>query len=189
MSKTAARVAELDDANLMLRVQADDPEAFGALYDRFGSRAYRVAYAIARDSSRAEDVVQEAFLSIWRSRASYQPGRGAVVAWVLGTVRNRAIDSGRRAGRHDNRRSDDERIEETLQAPGSLEQTTVERDQAARLRGALAELPDAQREVIALAYFGELSTSEIAGELALPMGTIKGRMRLGLQKLRIAEPH
>ncbi len=114
------------------------------------------------------------------------PQRGTVTGWVMGTVRNRAIDSFRRNAPHDSRRAAEDHIDERLQAPGSLEETTGERDQAARLRGVLAQLPVAQREVIALAYFGELSTTEIARELALLLGTIKGRMRLGLEKLRTA---
>lgn len=186
MTVSLAPAVELGDVELMVRVQADDPDAFGALYDRFGTRAYRVAYAISRDGTRAEDIVQEAFLSVWRSRAAYQPQRGTVTGWVMGTVRNRAIDSFRRNGPHDSRRAGEDHIDERLQAPGSLEETTGERDQAARLRGVLGQLPAAQREVIALAYFGELSTTEIASELSLPLGTIKGRMRLGLQKLRTA---
>ncbi len=184
MSLTAAPAADLGDEELMLRVQADQPDAFGELFDRFGTRAYRVAYAIEHNGTRAEDIVQDAFLSIWRARASYQPERGSVIAWVIGIVRNRALDSLRRHGRHDNRRAGGEHMLERLQAPGSTEQATGERDEAAHLRGVLAQLPEAQREVIALAYFGELSTTEIASELVLPLGTVKGRMRLGLEKLR-----
>ena len=179
-----AAPASSSDVDLMLRVQAGDSDAFGALYDRLGTRAYRLAYSIARDDSRAEDIVQEAFMSVWRSRARYQPEAGSVVGWVLGTVRHRAIDAVRVHGRHDSRRADDEQLDETVPAPGSLEDTAVERDQAAQLRDTLARLPAAQRDVIALAYFGELSASEIADELSLPLGTVKGRMRLGLTKLR-----
>ncbi len=141
MTVSLAPAVELGDVELMVRVQADDPDAFGALYDRFGARAYRVAYAISRDGTRAEDIVQEAFLSVWRSRAAYQPQRGTVTGWVMGTVRNRAIDSFRRNGPHDSRRAGEDHIDERLQAPGSLEETTGERDQAARLRGVLGQLP------------------------------------------------
>ncbi len=185
MTRTLTPSADLGDAELMLRVQADDRDAFVALFDRFGGRAYRVAYTIARNDTRAEDIVQEAFLSIWRNRARYVPQRGSVIAWVIGIVRNRALDSARRNGRHDTRRADDGQIHERLQAPGSLEQSAAEREEAAQLRGVLAQLPAAQREVIVLAYFGELSAPEIAGELSIPLGTVKGRMRLGLDKLRI----
>ena len=189
---TEARTVSADehDAALMRRVQADDQAAFGALYDRFGTKAYRVAFSVARDRPRAEDIVQEAFLSVWRSRAGYRPELGTVVGWIMHTVRNRAIDSLRRNGRHDDRRAPggDQEIDDRLIAPGSVEDTVGERDQAARLRRTLARLPAAQRDVIALAYFGELSTSEIARQLSLPLGTVKGRMRLGLDKLRADGP-
>ena len=189
---TGVRTLSADerDEALMRRVQADDQDAFGALYDRFGTKAFRVALAVARDRPRAEDIVQEAFLTVWRSRAAYRPERGTVVGWVMTTVRNRAIDSLRRNSRHESWRAPggDLDIDERLAAPGSVEETVGERDQAARLRLTLARLPAAQRDVIALAYFGELSTSEIARQLSLPLGTVKGRMRLGLDKLRADGP-
>jgi len=179
----AAGLARLDDAHLMRRVQAGDDEAFGVLYDRFAPRAHALARAIGRDS-HADDIVQEAFLSVWRSRVAFRPELGTVLAWVMGTVRNRAIDSLRRQGRHDDRRASAEGIEQRLYAPNDLESEMTERDEAARLRRTLARLPATQRDVITLAYFGEMTTSEIATELSLPLGTIKGRMRLGLTKLR-----
>ena len=178
-----APFAGLDDVQLMRRVQAGDSEAFGALYDRFGARAHAVARAVGRDA-HADDIVQEAFLSVWRSRAVFRPEQGTVLAWVMGIVRNRAIDSIRRQGRHDERRASAEGIEERLPAPGDMESHITEREEAARLRGALAHLPATQRDVIAFAFFGELSAPEIAAELSLPLGTVKGRMRLGLNKLR-----
>lgn len=184
MSLTAVPAADLGDEELMVRVQADQPDAFGELFDRFGSKAYRVAYAIGHNGTRAEDIVQDAFLSIWRARADYEPQRGSVNAWVIGIVRNRALDSLRRHWRHDSRLAEGEHILDGLPAPGSTEQATGERHEAAHLRSVLAQLPAAQSEVIALAYFGELSTTEIATELALPLGTVKGRMRLGLERMR-----
>jgi RNA polymerase sigma-70 factor (ECF subfamily) len=186
---SAAQDAAADEADvqLMERVQADEPEAFGALYDRFGARAFRVAGTTVRDSARAEDIVQEAFLSVWRSRARYQPAYGSVGGWIMGIVRNRAIDAHRSNSRHDRRRASDEDLEERLAATDDLEAVAGERDDAAQLRETLARLPEAQREVIAFAYFGELSASEIARELGIPLGTVKGRMRLGLEKLR-ADP-
>lgn len=168
----------------MARVQAGDGEAFSALYNRYASRAHRVACAVGIDVGRAEDVVQEAFLSIWRGRAGYRPHHGSLDGWVLRTVRHRAIDSLRSHGRHDRRRAADEPIDERLRAPGSVEDAIGDRDVAARLRTTLSRLPAGQRHVIALAYLGGLSTSEIARELSLPLGTVKGRLRLGLMKLR-----
>ncbi len=176
--------AGVGDRELMARVQADDPDAFEALFDRFALKAYRVAYLIAREPSRTEDVIQDAFLAIWRTRAAYRPERGAVGAWILTVVRNRAIDSMRRNVRHDRRRAEEERVAEGLTPSRSVAEQVAERDEASRLRAVLSRLPEAQREVIALAYFGELSSTEIADELSLPLGTIKGRMRLGLDKLR-----
>ena len=178
--------ADEADAALMVRVQDDVPEAFGALYDRFGARALRLASATTRDTARAEDIVQDAFLSVWRSRAGYRPDYGSVGGWIMGVVRNRAIDAHRRHSRHDTRRAD-EQYADAQAARGSLDESVGERDDAARLRAALARLPDAQRDVITLAYFGELSATEIASELSLPLGTVKGRMRLGLDKLRTAQ--
>ncbi len=184
MTGAKAPVAEISDEDLMRRVQGDDPDAFNALYDRFARRVYRVVLSVARDAGRAEDAHQEAFVSVWRSRATFDPGRGTVSSWIMGTARNRAIDSIRSHRRHDERRADDAWITENVPAPGDLTDGVAERDQAARLRGALARLPEAQSNVIALAYFGELSATEIAVRMSLPLGTVKGRIRLGLEKLR-----
>jgi RNA polymerase sigma-70 factor, ECF subfamily len=183
MTTTHRAAAAAGDAELMLRVQADERDAFGELYDRFGARAYRYAYAVARDR-RAEDILQEAFLSVWRSRGSFRPEYGEVGPWIMGIVRQRAIDWLRHNGRHDSRRAGVEQVDGRHSAPGSVEETIAERDAAARLRGTLARLPAAQRDVITLAYFGEMTTTEIATALRLPLGTVKGRMRLGLEKLR-----
>lgn len=187
MRSLAARAGAVDDATLLRRVQTDDTVAFALLYDRFERRAFAVAHGIARDRTRAEDIVQDAFLSLWRECARYDPARGRPAAWILGIVRHRAIDAGRRHRRHDSRRADGDRLEEQQPARDDVEAATIERDQAAGVRAAMAQLPAEQREVIALAYFGELSASEIAAELALPLGTVKGRMRLGLDRLRGGE--
>lgn len=183
MSDVQARVAVVSDEELMRRVQGDDSDAFGALYDRFADRVYSVVRRIARDQGRAEDVHQETFISVWRGRAKFDRGKGTVSSWILATARHRAIDSFRGHRRHDERHVDDPWIEEHAPAPGDLTDRVAERDQAARLRAALARLPEAQREVIALAYFGELSVVEIADRMSIPLGTAKGRMRLGLEKL------
>ena len=189
MTALARSDAEEADRALMRHVQADDPGAFGALYHRFSAPAYRVAVGIAHSRSHADDVVQEAFLSIWRNRSAYDPERGAVGGWVMGVVRNRAIDVLRKQNRHDGRRDGTDRvIADQVTAADAVEEAVAERDGAARLRAALGALPDAQREVIALAYFGELSATEIADRLSLPVGTVKGRMRLGLDKLRREPP-
>lgn len=168
----------------MARVQRDDTNAFSVLYDRFSRRAYAVAMASGHDRSRAEDVVQEAFISVWRNRSAYLPDRGAVSAWLLTNVRHRAIDAFRKQDRHDRRSTFGEADEERVAASGDLERDVAERAQAAQLRGLMMKLPDAQREALALAYFGELSVSEISRQLELPLGTVKGRIRHGLHRLR-----
>jgi RNA polymerase sigma-70 factor (ECF subfamily) len=183
MSGSAAMSSQTDQ-DLMALVQADDAEAFAALYDRLVGKALIVVRAMHVERDRVEDVIQEAFLSVWRSRAIYQPERGQVRAWILSIVGNRALDSIRLHGRHDRARSDREQAVEEAPAPGDVEADALERDDALALRSLLAQLPPAQREVIALAYFGSLTHVEIARELALPLGTIKGRMRLGLEQLR-----
>lgn len=168
----------------MQLVQAGDPRAFELLYDRHGGPAYSLAYRIVGNRVTAEDVSQEAFLSIWRSRARYQPERGSVRTWVLGIVHHRAIDGLRRHLVHDKRRAGAEGIEERFEAPDQTDVDVARMDEARIVRGALEELPDEQGKVIELAYFGGFSHSQIAEMLETPIGTVKGRMRLGLEKLR-----
>lgn len=180
-------MTELSDAELMIRVQTDDPEAFGVLFDRYGARARHVARAIQRAPASSEDIVQDAFLGVWRSRASYQADRGSVHAWLLGIVRLRAIDAARSTVRHARRRTDDQDSADRVVDRLDVEELVGERDRATGVRAALAKLPEPQRDVIVLAYFGELSASEIAHELSLPLGTVKGRIRLGLERLRGAD--
>ncbi len=180
-----ARHEQATDRELMRLVQAaDDTEAFAVLYDRLAPAAVQLARRICLDSDRAQDAVQDGFLSIWRGRAGYEPDRGEVHTWMFEIVRNRAIDSWRRTDRHDSRRSGTETAAEQLPAPGDVETDAVAHEDARRLHVLLADLPAAQREVITLAYFGQLSHTEISDALELPLGTVKGRMRLGLTTLR-----
>lgn len=175
-------VSETSDAELMRRVQDDDAEAFGQLYDRHVARARRVAGAICHRSGGAEEAVQEGFIAIWKSRKSYQPSRGDVGAWLTAIVRNRAIDVTRSLSRHERGRGDAEPPD--LEALVDIDADAIAGEDAQRLRALLAGLPDKQREVITLAFYGELSHTEIASYLGLPTGTVKGRMRLGLRQLR-----
>ena len=133
-----------------------------------------------------EPAEAEAFLSLWRSGTGYDRARGSVRSWVLSAVHNRAVDALRRKGAKSGRDVSDEGIAERLRAPDSTDVQVEERDQARRVRGALGTLPDDQRQVIELAYFGGLSHTQIAEVLDLPPGTVKGRMRLGLSKMRSA---
>jgi RNA polymerase sigma-70 factor (ECF subfamily) len=176
-------MAQFDDTGLMAEVRVGNVEAFGELFDRFGARAYRVAFAVCRDEDVAQDAVQDAFLSLWKGRETYDARRGSVAAWVLIGVRHRAIDITRRTSRHTAHRADEEGLEEPV-ATDDPSQTVIRRDDTRRLLDALVQLPDAQREVITLAYYGQLSHIEIATRLGVPPGTVKGRMRLGLERLR-----
>jgi RNA polymerase sigma-70 factor, ECF subfamily len=180
----AKQIEALADEELMAKVAEGDPIAFGAVYDRHSTAAYSLAYRIAGRRSTADDIVQESFLSLWRSAARYDERRGSVRTFILGIVHNRSIDALRRATVHDSRRSSDEGIEERFAAPDHVEGEVQRKDDAAGVREALAELPPDQQKVIELAYFGGFSQSEIAEMLDAPLGTIKGRMRLALEKLR-----
>lgn len=172
-----------EDGELMDAVASGHVEAFEELYTRYSDRAYRLAWSVCHNAERSEDAVQEAFTSIWRSRSRYAPEYGTVAAWLLTVVRYRAIDVARRNARHASRRTDDEPIQ-LLSAPGALAEEAVGRSESAHVLALLKNLPDAQQEVIALAFYGELTHTEIAERLGLPPGTVKGRMRLGMDKLR-----
>ena len=175
----------LADEDLMPLVARKDPAAFEVFYDRHGGAAYSLAYRIVGDATSAEDVTQEAFLSIWRSRARYDATRGSVRAWALGIVRNRAIDALRReGGRAPKLDLDDEAALERREAPERTDAEALRRETARQVRGALGSLPNEQSKVIELAYFGGFTHSEIAKMLGMPIGTVKGRMRLGLEKMR-----
>ena len=132
----------------------------------------------------AEDVTQEAFLSIWRSRMRYDQTRGSVRTWVLGIVHNRTIDALRRNVVHDRRRETMDGVEERYEARERTDVEAARREESRTVRSALDTLPDDQRRTIELAYFGGFSHSQIAELLDEPIGTIKGRMRLGLDKMR-----
>jgi RNA polymerase sigma-70 factor (ECF subfamily) len=177
-------LTHLADEDLMQHVRNGDAEAFELVYQRHATVAFSLAYRVTQSRNIAEDVVQEAFLSLWRSGARYDHGRGSVRTWVLGIVHNRAIDALRRALVHSKRRASDEGIEERFAAPERTEAEVARRDEAREVRDALSTLPTEQSRVIELAYFGGYSHSEIASLLDTPIGTVKGRMRLGLEKMR-----
>jgi RNA polymerase sigma-70 factor, ECF subfamily len=174
----------LADEEVMQLVQIGDPRAFELLYDRHGGAAFSLAYRMVGNRVAAEDITQEAFLSIWRSRLRYEPARGSVRTWVLGIVHHRGVDGLRRHAVHDRRRAGMEEVEERFEAPERTEVEAARRQEARSVRDALQALPDEQAKVIELAYFGGFSHSQIADMLGMPLGTVKGRMRLGLEKLR-----
>jgi RNA polymerase sigma-70 factor, ECF subfamily len=174
----------LADEELMRLVAYGDPRAFEVLFDRHGGAAFSLAYRVTGDRAAAEDVAQEAFLSIWRSRMRYDPARGSVRTWVLGIVHHRSIDSLRRGAAYERRRSSFEGVEHTHEAAERTDVEAARREEARSVRSALDTLPDDQRRTLELAYFGGFSQSQIAELLGMPVGTVKGRMRLGLEKLR-----
>ena len=176
----------LADEDLMARVYEGDTRAFGVVFDRHSSVAFSLAYRMCGRRALAEEVVQEAFLSLWRSGARYDRGRGSVRSWVLAVVHHRAIDLIRHESVRAGRDVHDDGVAATLPALERTELEVERRSDAHLVRGALEELPSEQRQVIELAYFGGFSHSEIAGMLGIPSGTVKGRMRLGMGKLRLA---
>lgn len=179
------RLARLGDEELMAVVDRKDPEGFKALYERHGGAAYSLAYRIVGDRAIAEDTTQEAFLSIWRSGSRYDRSRGSVRSWVLSIVRNRSIDALRRGGAGAPKLDhDDEAALDGQPASERTDATVIRNETARELRGAMRALPEEQSKVIELAYFGGFSHSEIADMVGLPLGTVKGRMRLGLEKIR-----
>jgi RNA polymerase sigma-70 factor, ECF subfamily len=180
----ASDIRDLADEEVMQLVQSGNPRAFELLYDRHGGAAFSLAYRMVGNRVTAEDVTQEAFLSIWRSRLRYDQARGSVRTWVLGIVHNRAIDALRRSFVHDRRRETMEGVEERHEAPERTEVEAARREEARSIRSALDTLPDEQRRTIELAYFGGFSHRQIADMLDTPIGTVKGRMRLGLEKMR-----
>jgi len=185
MAVRREKAERLADEELMPLVGRKDPEAFAVLYDRHGGAAYSLAYRIVGDRAAAEEVTQEAFISVWRSGARFDAARGSVRSWLLSVVRNRAIDFLRsRAGKAPKLSFDDDAVLEQRPAEERTDEEALRRETAAELRGAIGKLPGEQSKVIELAYFGGFSHSEISRMLNLPMGTVKGRMRLGLEKIR-----
>ena len=170
----------------MSLVAGTDAAAFELIYDRHCDAAFSLAYRMCGKRALAEDIVQEAFISLWRSASSYQRARGSVRNWVLRIVHNRAVDALRRAVVRDGVLHPDEGIAERLAGSERTDEEVERRDDASAVHGALQSLPAEQRRVIELAYFSGFTHMEIAEVLQMPVGTVKGRMRLGLSKLRTA---
>jgi RNA polymerase sigma-70 factor (ECF subfamily) len=172
---------ETDDV-LMNAVAQGDANALGRLYDRYGSILFGLLLRILHDRSEAEDVLQEVFLQTWRRAVTFDPARGRVVAWLAMLARSRALDR-RRALVSRSRTAAEAAGESSEPSTGGVFEVMVAED-ARRVRQALETIPEAQREVLRLAYFDGLSQSEIAARLARPLGTVKTHTRLALLKLR-----
>jgi RNA polymerase sigma-70 factor (ECF subfamily) len=179
----------LDDEELMLRLAYRDLVAFRALYDRYGNLVYSAALRVVRDAQIAEDMVQEIFLRIWRKPESYVAQRGRFVTWLTSVTRNRAVDEVRSRGRrfrHETASPEEQERELPASEQDDPALTAELSDQRRLILAALKQIPAEQREIIELAYFGGLTQQEIAERLSQPLGTVKTRIRLGMQKLRAA---
>lgn len=180
---------ELDDEELMQRLVLRDLTAFRTLYARYSSLVYSAALRVVRDMQIAEDMVQEIFLRLWRKPESYTATRGKFATWLTSVTRNRAVDEVRSRGRR-YRHETASPEEQERELPG-LETddpalTAELSDQRRLIVTALSQLPQEQRQTIELAYFGGLTQQEISERLNQPLGTVKTRIRLGMQKLRTA---
>ena len=176
------RYARLGDEDLISLVGSDDARAFAALYDRHSRAAYGMAYRLMNERQAAEDLTQDAFLKVWRSADGYRPGRGSVRNWILSIVRNRGIDQIRSLA---SLRRKQNRLEQSapMSQPSEAFAEAWRGYLSERVGEALGALPPEQREVITLAHLHGRTHKEISRRLGLPLGTVKGRMRLGLKKL------
>lgn len=179
----------LDEAKLAARLAAGDERALGELYDQLGARAYALALAMLREPADAEEIVADTFAQVWRTAGSFDASRGSLVAWVNTITRSRALDRLRARKRRGSMldraaQGNDEGLALPLPAPDQADAEAEKSDVGRVVRASLAALPEAQRIVIEMAYFGGLSQSEIAADLREPLGTIKTRMRMGMGKLR-----
>jgi len=175
--------AALADEELMSLIEGGDAGAFAALYDRHGRAAYSLAHRMMGERQAAEDLAQDAFLKVWRSASGYRPERGSVRTWVLSIVHNRGIDQLRSMA---SRRRTQDRVEQTAprSQPSEAFAEAWRNRQREQVRDALGTLPAEQLKILELAYFSGYTHVEISDLLGLPLGTVKGRMRLGLKKIR-----
>jgi RNA polymerase sigma-70 factor (ECF subfamily) len=173
----------LADEDLMSLVEEGDAEAFAVLYDRHSRPAYSLAYRMMGEKQAAEDLVQDAFLKVWRAATSYRAQRGSVRTWILSIVHNRGIDQLRSLA---SRRRTQEKIEASAprSQPSEAFAQSWANSQREQVREALKTLPEEQLKILELAYFSGYTHVEIAELLGLPLGTVKGRMRLGLNKMK-----
>ena len=171
------------DEDLISLVEAADAEAFATLYDRHSRAAFSLAYRMMGERQASEDLMQDAFLKVWRSAKSYRADRGSVRTWLLSIVRNRGIDQIRSQA---SRRRTQEKIEASAlrSQPSEAFAETWRNSQRDRVRDALNTLPPEQLKVLELAYFSGYTHAQVSELLDVKLGTIKGRMRLGLKKMR-----
>jgi RNA polymerase sigma-70 factor, ECF subfamily len=183
MAERGRPYLRLADEDLISLVEAADAEAFATLYDRHSRAAFSLAYRMMGERQASEDLAQDAFLKVWRGASSYRAERGSVRTWILSIVHNRGIDQLRS---HASRRRTQDKIEASAprSQPSEAFAETWRNSQRDQVREALNTLPPEQLKILELAYFSGYTHVEIAELLRLPLGTVKGRMRLGLKKIR-----
>jgi RNA polymerase sigma-70 factor (ECF subfamily) len=172
-----------DDVNLVERIAGGDADALGVLYDRYGRLAFGVLYRMLPSPEAAEEVAQDAFHSIWRQARSYRQERGSVRTWLLAICRNAAIDWRRTRGKRLEHEVTMEAAAEFL-SDARVDERVLDRLRGEHVRAVVSGLPPEQREVLALAFWGGYSQSEIATRTDTPLGTVKSRVRLAMNKLR-----
>jgi RNA polymerase sigma-70 factor (ECF subfamily) len=182
MTASALQAHQRTDLELVQAIAGQDDASLAELYDRYRTLCYALALRVVRDQQRAEDVVQDAFLAVWRRAGSYTPGRGSVRTWLTSVVRNRAIDIVR--ARRDSTADDEPTLLAIRDPRPPVEEQVVHALDAELLRTVLADLPVEQRHAIGLAFFAGHSHVEIAEETDTPLGTVKSRIRLGMQRMR-----
>jgi RNA polymerase sigma-70 factor (ECF subfamily) len=183
MAKRRRQYSLLADEDLMSLVEGRDAAAFAVLYDRHAGVAYSLAYRMMGEKQAAEDLAQDAFLKLWRSAGSYQAQRGSVRTWLLSIVHNRGIDQMRSLGSR-RRAQEKAEAEAPRSQPSEAFTESWRNSQRAQVLAAMSTLPPEQLKILELAYFSGYTHVEIANMLDLPLGTVKGRMRLGLKKIR-----
>ena len=164
------------------QLKRGESTAIESLYDRYGRLAYGLAFRILNERSAAEDVVQDAFVSVWRNAAGFDASRGSLRNWLLSIVRNRAIDRLRGSARV-RTELQLETAERTAKVPDAWEEVAMDLERK-QIQEGFSELPDPQRRTLELAYFGGYTHVEIASRMQVPLGTVKSRMRIGLEKMR-----
>jgi RNA polymerase sigma factor (sigma-70 family) len=176
----------LGDSRLVELVARKDADALEVLYERYGRAAYSLARRILTEDTLAQDVVQEVFLSLWRNAGRFDAGRGTVATYLLSMTHHRAVDVVRREENLRRFRTSDEPLESEPDPRARVEDEVELGERRAQVRAALAQLPPAQREALALAYFGGYTQREVAALVGVPLGTVKTRMAAGMRRLKEA---
>jgi RNA polymerase sigma-70 factor, ECF subfamily len=181
-------ISEARDRDLVRRVRERDQDAFRGLFARYAPTAKALAQRVVRQSHLAEEIVQEAFMAVWRNPDAYDDARGSVRSWLMGMVHHRAVDLVRREEAYRRRAEDSigEAMQEQVDHADEVVERVAQPQERQAVRAALDELPQEQRDVLELMYFGGLSQSQIAERTGLPLGTVKSRTLLGMRRMRSA---